>query len=270
MADHKPPAAKERLMKIHHEELSDVTRYLDTHKHISLEEQRPHFHNMVTAVSRFKPITEKTEMLEIGTGSGWFPILCSMRGWHCKGLEISPQLIEYAKNWGAQNGVTPDIELGNLEDCDLGRNRYDVIICSNVFEHVEHWREGVRKVYEALRPGGVMFFESTNKFSFTSGEYDFPLYGWMPNSWRYKLRIAKQGPDIMKLGIDFHQFTHSGLRREFKKAGFTRILDRVEMAQDDLVSAGWKRTLVRLSKSFWPLKAVSLMFSDATRFLCFK
>ena len=118
-------------MKIHHEELSDVTRYLDMHSRISLDEQRPHFERIVTAVSRFKPIDEKTEILEIGTGSGWFPILSKMRGWRCKGLEISPQLIEYANKWGAQYGVVPDVELGNLEDYELGRNRYDVIIASN-------------------------------------------------------------------------------------------------------------------------------------------
>jgi hypothetical protein len=33
-----------------------------------------------------------------------------------------------------------------------------------------------------------------NKFSLKSGEYAFPLYGWLPNSLRYKLRIAGQGP----------------------------------------------------------------------------
>ena len=95
-----------------------------------------------------------------------------------------------------------------------------------------------------------MFFESTNKFSFTSGEYDYPFYGWIPNRLRYKFRIAKQGPDIMKLGVDFHQFSHPGLRREFKRAGFSRILDRVDIAQDDYVSTGWKKGVVRVSRSF--------------------
>jgi hypothetical protein len=84
------------------------------------------------------------------------------------------------------------------------------------------------------------------------------------------LRIAKQGADIMKLGIDFHQFTHSGLRREFKRAGFSRILDRIEIAHEDYVSAEWKKVVVRVSKKFPPARAASLMFSDATRFICFK
>lgn len=257
-------------MRIHHEELSDVARYLENHKDISLEQERPHFHGIIGVVQRYHPIDGETRILEIGTGTGWLPILCKLNGWNCIGLEISPQLVAFAREWGSRYGVDPQIELGNLEDSDIGRERFDVIICSNVFEHVEHWREGVRKVYQALRPGGVMFFESTNKLSFTSGEYDFPLYGWMPNWARYKLRIARQGPDIMKLGIDFHQFTHSGLRREFRRAGFTKILDRVEIADIGHVSTAWRKSVVKTSKHFWPAKALALMFSDATRFICVK
>jgi 2-polyprenyl-3-methyl-5-hydroxy-6-metoxy-1,4-benzoquinol methylase len=257
-------------VKIHHEELSDVSRYLENHKDIPLEEKRSQFEGIMRVVERHHPIDAGTRILEIGTGTGWLPILCNLRGWNCKGIEISPQLVNFANQWCARYGIEPCIELGNLEDSDLGRDRYDVIICSNVFEHVEHWRSGVRKVYHALQPGGVMFFESTNKCSFTSGEFAFPLYGWLPNQARYRLRIARQGPDIMKLGIDFHQFTHSGLRREFRRAGFSRILDRVQIADPATVSAEWKKSVVRISKSFPPAKAMALMFSDATRFICQK
>jgi 2-polyprenyl-3-methyl-5-hydroxy-6-metoxy-1,4-benzoquinol methylase len=257
-------------LKIHHEELSDVSRYLETHKDIPLEEKRSQFEGIMRAVERYHPIDAGTKILEIGTGTGWLPILCKQRGWNCKGIEISPQLVDFANQWGAKYGIDPSIELGNLEDTDLGRDRYDIIICSNVFEHVEHWRSGVRKVYDALKTGGVMFFESTNKCSFTSGEFAFPLYGWLPNWARYRLRIARQGADIMKLGIDFHQFTHSGLRREFRRAGFSRILDRVQIADEAWVSTEWKKSVVRVSKNFPPAKAVALMFSDATRFICQK
>ena len=257
-------------MNIHHEQLSDVARYIDNNRNISLDEKEPHYQNILRSVRRFKPIDGSSCILEIGTGMGWLPIICKRNGLQCKGLEISPQLIEFAKQWGAQYGIDPDIELGNVEETDIGRDRYDAIIASNVFEHVERWRHGIGKVYAALKPGGIVFFESTNKFSFTSGEYNFPLYGWLPNRMRYRLRVARQGADIMKLGIDFHQFRHGLLRREFQSAGFSRILDRVQIADEDYVSAGWKKAVVRISKAFPPAKALSLTFADATRFICFK
>lgn len=257
-------------MKIHDEALSDVNRYLQGEQ-LTPEARRRHFEGIMRPIRRFARVDSQTRMLEVGTGTGWFPILCQLEGLQCRGIEISPQLIAYAREAGKALGVEPDIQLGNLEDIDLGESVYDVIVCSNVFEHVEHWQTGVAKVHRALKPGGMMFFESTNKFSFTSGEYSkFPLYGWLPDSWRYRLRIAVHGADIMKLGIDFHQFRHSQLRREFEKAGFSRILDRVEMASVEAVSSPLRRWAVEASRKSALIKALSLTFAEATRFACFK
>lgn len=258
-------------MKIYYDAPADVTRYIDNHRDIALEEKEQHFENYLRPIRKFKEITPETEILEIGTGTGWFPILCKLRGLRCKGLEISPQLIEMAKETGRRHGVEPDIELGNLEDCGLPDDFYDVVIASSVFEHVEDWRTGVNKVYQTLKPGGVLYFESTNKLSFTSGEYTgVPLYGWLPNRWRYALRKKVHGEDIMKLGIDFHQFTHRCLRQHFENTGFKRVLDRVDIADERYVSSGFRRNIVRIAKRSRPGRALALTFAEATRFICIK
>lgn len=258
-------------MKIHHEELSDVTRYIEKHRNGELEAYEPRFESYLRPVRRFIEITPATEILEVGTGPGWFPILCKIRGIRCKGLEISPQLIEMAKETGRRQGIEPDIELGNLEDYPLPDSFYDVVIASSVFEHVEEWRRGIRKVYRTLKPGGVLFFESTNKFSFVSGEYrGVPLYGWLPDSWRYALRKRVHGPDIMKLGIDFHQFTHGLLRKEFQGAAFRRVLDRIDLAEEEHISTAFRRAMVRGAKRSVLVRWLALTFAEATRFVCVK
>ncbi|MGA8029514.1 MAG: class I SAM-dependent methyltransferase [Bryobacteraceae bacterium] len=258
-------------MKIYYEAPADVTRYIDIHRKVALEDKAQHFENYLRPIRKFKEITPQTEILEIGTGTGWFPLLCKLRGLRCKGLEISPQLIEVARETGRQYGIEPDIELGNLEDYRLPDDFNDVVIASSVFEHVEDWRRGVHKVFKTLKPGGVLYFESTNKFSFTSGEYSgVPLYGWMPNAWRYALRKKVHGEDIMQLGIDFHQFTHSCLRKEFQRAGFSRIFDRVDVAEEGHVSTGFRRQVVRIAKRFGFARAMALTFAEATRFICIK
>jgi 2-polyprenyl-3-methyl-5-hydroxy-6-metoxy-1,4-benzoquinol methylase len=258
-------------MKIYYDAPADITKYIDNHRGIAPEENERRFESYLRPIRSFKEITPETEILEIGTGTGWFPILCKLRGLRCKGLEISPQLIEMAKETGRAYGVDPDIQLANLEDCSLPDNFYDVVIASSVFEHVEDWRTGIRKVFRTLKPGGVLWFESTNKLSLTSGEYTgVPLYGWLPNRWRYALRKKVHGEDIMKLGIDFHQFTHRSLRRQFEQAGFTRVLDRVDIADQRYVSSGWRRNVVRIAKQSRLVRAVALTFAEATRFICIK
>jgi hypothetical protein len=48
---------------------------------------------------------------------------------------------------------------------------------------------------------------------------------------------------------------------------FSRILDRVEIADEAWVSAEWKKRVVKVSKKLPPAKAVALTFADATRFI---
>ena len=264
-------------MKTHPESLSEIDRYLRNNSDEDLQGpgKRRQFASYLNVVSRYVELGPTTRILEIGTGTGWFPIMCSLNGLQCKGLEISPQLVDHARALGRRYGVEPDIDLGNIEESEVGEDAYDVIIASSVFEHVEHWEQALRRVHAALKPGGVLFFSSTNKFSFTSGEYHFPLYGWLPDRWRYKLRMAWQNPDIMKLGIDFNQFRYGLLRREFHRVGFLRIHDRVEYQLDKLRSADARRSLMKgivlkACKAFPPLKALVLTFSEATTFVCIK
>jgi SAM-dependent methyltransferase len=141
---------------------------------------------------------------------------------------------------------------------------------SFIFEHVERWRDGLKKVYDALKPGGVMYFESTNKFCPRSGEYGMPFYSWLPNALRYRLRKAVHGPDIMKLGIDFNEFTYPELRREFQRLGFTTICDRIDLAENPHISSGFRKNLVATARQSGLIKGLVLTFADSTRFVCVK
>jgi SAM-dependent methyltransferase len=257
-------------VNIYCESLPEIDRYIWNKKQLELQDYDASFDEYLRVISRFIAVGPDTKILEIGTGTGWFPILCQMKGICCKGLEISPQLITFARELGKPFGIEPDIELGNIEDGHIGTALYDVIIAQSVFEHVEHWEKAIQNVFAALRPGGLFLFSSTNKFSFVSGECRFPLYGWLPNRWRYGLRVARQGPEIMKLGIDFNQFTYPLLRRAFEKAGFSRVLDRVEISSPDQVSCHWKGTVLRACKQVRRLKDLVLSFSHLTTFACIK
>jgi SAM-dependent methyltransferase len=255
-------------MEIYKEELGDVTRYLQNRQSETLKDKEPGFQRILRYVGKYKPIQPGLRMIEIGTGSGSFPILCKLNGLQCEGLEISQQLVDHANEWGKQVGVNPEIRLGNLEDTDLGKNVYDVIIASSVFEHVEFWRPGLEKVYWALKPGGAMFFESTSKWSIKSGELGaMPCYGWLPNWARYRLRMMIHGADIMKLGIDFHQFTYAGLRRAFRDIGFRECHDVVDLVDS---KTGLKAVVVDMARKSRLVREPLLLFMEATTFVCLK
>ena len=256
-------------MKIHYEELPEIRRYIENQKHYGLEGKLAQYGRYLRLISRGRKLDAETRMLEVGTGMGWFPILCKANGLQCKGLEISPQLVKAAVELGAANGIEPDIALGNVEDTDIGTESFDVIVASSVFEHVEKWYDGLTRIYRALRPGGVLFFESTNKFSLRPTECPVPFYGWLPDRLRYRLRIIAQGPEIMRLGIDFNQFRYPQLRRALREIGFKTVLDAVDLADLERLG-GIRRMVVAAAKRNRLVRSVVLTFMDATTLVCTK
>lgn len=258
-------------VEIHYDSLDDVDRYIERDLQLTLDEKRPQYESLLRYVRRYRTLGPETKILEVGTGTGWFPILCGLNGLQCVGLEISPKLIEVARRIGEKHGYVPDIRLGNIETSDVGDGIYDVVIASSVFEHIERWEPALERLYRALKPGGILFWESSNKFSLTSGECDrIPLYGWYPNWLRYQMRIWLQGPDIMKLGIDFHQYTYPALRRHFRRLGFREVYDRVQIVDPEWLGPSRKRQVLEMAKRSNLFRHLLLTFFEVTTFVCVK
>jgi len=255
-------------MKIYNQDIPEVTRYINGKKELKPEDHKPVFMDIFKCIKKYKSIDEGTKILEIGSGTGWFQILCAREKIQCAGIDISPQLVDYSVNFGLEHGIRPDISVGNIEDVDIGENKYDIIIACSVFEHVEHWQKGIEKVYKALKKGGLLYFTSTNRFSPISGEYWFPLYGWLPDKMRYGLRCFFQGEDIMKLGIDFNQFDYVKLRSFFEKTGFTAfdLADVVDINE----KKGYRKFLLGAIKRSRFFKKIGLIFWGTTFFICIK
>lgn len=161
-------------MKVHYD-LKVVEHYLRQQQRLTIDDFRPQFESVMERIQKFKKVDSRTRLLEIGTGAGWFPVLCEMNKIPCDGIEICPQLVSYGRQLGEKNGVNPNIRLGNIEEEDIGNNQYDVIVALSTFEHVEYWEKALQKVYDALKPGDLFFFYSTNRYSLHSGEFSMPF-----------------------------------------------------------------------------------------------
>lgn len=224
-------------------------------------------------IRRFHPVPVGARLLEVGVGTGWFLVYAAKQGLRCDGVEVNPVNARHADLLLAEHRVNASVQVGSIEDAALPSESYDVVVAMSVFEHVRRHRDGLSNVYSALRPGGVLYFYSTNKFSPKSGEYPMPLYGWLPNHARYRIRVWRQGPSIISSsGVDFHQFTYRGLRRTFREVGFSRVVDQYEML--DPADLGrptqWKRALVAAADRFPPFVGALRTFAPGTCFICVK
>jgi SAM-dependent methyltransferase len=238
---------------------------------VSIEQFEASLDAILGFVAQFRPVDQHTRILEVGAGIGWIEVICAQRGLDCSAIELNPLFREAALELAAEHGVEIDIQLGSIETTDLGKERYDVIIATSVFEHVPQYGRGLARIYEALRTGGVFYFYSTNKFSLRSGEYpEVPLYGWLPYVIRRRIRVSRQGPDIVgSSGMDFNQFTYWGLSRQLKSLGYSQVLDRFEFLPRRRKSL--RRSLaMSLIKSSPVLRFLARTFDTGTTFICVK
>lgn len=214
-------------------------------------------------------------MFEVGAGSDWFEVLCALRGLRCSAIELSPLHLDVARSLAAEHGVEVDIRLGDIETDDIGVEQYDYIIAASLFEHVRHYGLGLARLYEAFRPGGVLYFSSTNEFSPRSGELrDFPLYGWWPYRLRKRIRINRHGSAIIESsGMDFNQFTYAGLRKHSRSLVFGQVDDPVEYSTVHDIGRrhnAQRAGVLRLAKLVPPAKWILTTFARVTSFICVK
>jgi hypothetical protein len=74
----------------------------------------------------------------------------------------------------------------------------------------------------------------------------------------------------MKLGIDFNQFTYPQLRRAFHSVGFSRVYDRIDVADAGAISSPLKRTVLAAASRCCLARWLVLTFCEATIFACVK
>lgn len=274
------PLSRDRAVDGAHREAPDLDRFRKSHEYVACRgtaefaEFETAFDTILQRIGRVHPIDPDTRIFEVGAGLGWFEVICAQRGLSCSAIEFNPVIREAALDLAQRHGAAVDIELADIEETELGRNQYDVIIATSVFEHVRHYGRGLARIYEALRPGGAFYFYSTNKFSLRSGEYpDFSLYGWFPYPVRRRIRIARQGSGIVEsAGIDFNQFTYWGLRRHLESLGFSSILDRVDYLRpnDGIDRSRVKNLALHAAKALPPVRAAARAFASGNSFLCVK
>jgi 2-polyprenyl-3-methyl-5-hydroxy-6-metoxy-1,4-benzoquinol methylase len=101
--------------------------------------------------------TRGRRLLDVGCACGELLALARQRGWDVHGVELSPQAAA-----SAQKQHQLPVSIGPLEEQNGQLGTFDVIVATDVIEHVPSPRQFVRSVYDRLKPGGLAILETPN------------------------------------------------------------------------------------------------------------
>ena len=100
----------------------------------------------------FKKYSLEGDIVEVGCGDGSLLSHFYRSSNNLHGYDISEEAIELAK---LKFGDTASFSVGDITKPDLlFEKKFDVVLCSEVLEHIENDRLVVKRLYNLLKPGG--------------------------------------------------------------------------------------------------------------------
>ena len=177
-------------------------------------------------------------------------------GHRVRGIDISTQLVEIARQRAADAQLPIDFEVASATDLPWPDASLDVCIAPELLEHVADWQAVVNECTRVIRPGGVVYFSTTNVLCPKQEEFDLPFYSWYPGflKRRYERLSVTTRPELVNHARypAVNWFTYYGLRAEMARRGF------VSMDRFDLFALkperGVKRLMIQTLRALPPLR----------------
>lgn len=93
--------------------------------------------------------------LDVGCGTGRVSFALAERGYEVIGVDIEKRVIDIAKRLAKGRTRSPRFHIVDFCNTALVQPEYyDLVVCSEVLEHIENYRSMIENIYATLKPGG--------------------------------------------------------------------------------------------------------------------
>jgi 2-polyprenyl-3-methyl-5-hydroxy-6-metoxy-1,4-benzoquinol methylase len=116
-----------------------------------------HYAYMIRLLKRLQPSGSGTRLLDFGCGGGQFLVEAQAEGFDVSGLEINRDLANFVTDT-----YTFPVFRGLLNDPSFGLPQFDLILSSQVFEHLSYPREILERLVKHLNSPGLILIEVPN------------------------------------------------------------------------------------------------------------
>ncbi|MDD3426637.1 MAG: methyltransferase domain-containing protein [Aminobacterium sp.] len=153
------------------------------------------------------------DLLDMGSGTGFLAIGFAQKGHKVIGMDLSPEMVSFAKNEAKKQNLSVEFFLGNAEEPPYFPNLFDGITCRNLLWTLPNPLQALTSWKKLLKPHGQLVIAD--------------------GLWEPRLYLAKEEPVTMKFKEAYSEIREQlpfflGLSVEngislLKQAGFSQI-----------------------------------------------
>jgi len=121
---------------------------------------------------------ERMTLLDVGASTGIIDNFLAREFKKVVGVDIDKKAIEFAKK---------NFKKGNLEfqvedamNLSFKSSSFDVVVCSQVYEHVPSTEKLFSEIEKVLKPKGVCYLAAINRLWPWEPHYSLPFLSWLP------------------------------------------------------------------------------------------
>lgn len=169
---------------------------------------------LISVISKEQKNGAKPRALDAGCGSGVYSILLAEAGYEVLAINIDEEEIKQSRTWAAEKGLSDNIEfrLEDLRNIDSPESAFNLIICSEVLEHIDDSPNGAKELYRVLAKGGKAIISMPNMAS---------LLGCLQLVFRKSGARALMGrPPLDHEQLQHSRFWFGNITKMLKDAGF--------------------------------------------------
>ncbi len=190
-----------------------------------------------------KPLGE-CDVLDLGCGLGALALPAARWTRSVTGIDVDPQHIAYCETAARREGLE-NARFETRSILEVGAGAYDIVLCSDVIEHVEDHRGVLAAVARSLGEDGAYYASTNNKWWPYEGHFGLPFLSYLSKPWadRY-VRFMGRGGASNLYPLSLSRFT-----RLLEEAGLTYDLVPPRRPHTGLYRVG--KRLVTAAPALW-------------------
>ena len=170
------------------------------HQSRTLQQRYQFIRQVIEGHVETRPLQKRVRILDAGCGDGvQLQVLSELSGKGVWGIDYNLLRIQRAQ----KNVPTANVICGDLLHLPFQPETFDVVVCSQVIEHIPEDTELLKSLASVLRSRGLMVLGTPNEGCFMA-----------------RMRNHLLEPTIMKMTDHAHFYTEQAIRRKIEGAGF--------------------------------------------------